>query len=44
MQAGKLHLYDFDVNELIRRCVISLQQIFIENLEFQADFERRECL
>jgi signal transduction histidine kinase len=42
MQAGEvtLNMTDFDVNELIRRCVISLQQIFIEkNLEFQADFE-----
>ncbi len=42
MQAGEvsLNIADFDVNELIRRCVISLQQMFIEkNLEFQADFE-----
>ena len=42
MHAGEvsLNITDFDVNELIRRCVISLQQMFIEkNLEFQADFE-----
>jgi len=42
MQAGEvtLTMTDFDINELIRRCVISLQQIFIEkNLEFQAEFE-----
>lgn len=42
MQAGEvtLNMTDFDINELIRRSVISLQQIFIEkNLEFQADFE-----
>lgn len=42
MQAGDvtLNMTDFDVNELIRRCVISLQQMFIEkNLEFKADFE-----
>ena len=30
---------DFDINELIRHCVISLQQLLIENLEFKADFE-----
>ena len=42
MQAGEgsLKLIDFDMNELIRRSVISLQQMFIEkNLEFKADFE-----
>ncbi|MGI6123677.1 MAG: ATP-binding protein [Acetivibrionales bacterium] len=42
MQAGEvsLNITDFDINELTRRCVISLQQMFIEkNLEFQADFE-----
>ena len=42
MQAGEitLNMTDFDINELIRRCVISLQQMFIEkNLEFTADFE-----
>ena len=42
MQAGEvtLNMTDFDINELIRRSVISLQHIFIEkNLEFQADFE-----
>lgn len=42
MQAGEIALNksDFDMNELIRRCVISLQQMFIEkDLEFKADFE-----
>lgn len=42
MQAGEvsLKLSDFDMNELVRRSVISLQQMFIEkNLEFKADFE-----
>lgn len=42
MQAGEasLCLSDFDMNELIRRCVINLQQMFIEkNLEFKANFE-----
>lgn len=42
MQAGEeaLNMTDFDVNELIRRCVISLQQMLIEKgLELQADFE-----
>ncbi len=42
MQAGEvvLKMTDFDINELIRRCVISLQQLFIEkNLVFKADFE-----
>jgi signal transduction histidine kinase len=42
MQAGELglNMTDFDVNELIRRCVISLQQLLIEKqLELQADFE-----
>jgi signal transduction histidine kinase len=42
MQAGEvsLKLTDFDINELIRLSVISLQQMFIEkNLEFKADFE-----
>jgi len=42
MQAGEvtLNMTDFDINELIRRCVISLQQIFIEKkLEITADFE-----
>lgn len=41
-QDGKaiLRFSDFDINELIRRCVINLQQSFIEkNLEFKADFE-----
>jgi len=42
MQAGEmtLNMTDFDVNELVRRCVISLQQMLIEkDLEFKADFE-----
>lgn len=42
MQAGEvvLNMTDFDINELVRRCVINLQQLFIEkNLEFKADFE-----
>ncbi|MCX7772670.1 MAG: HAMP domain-containing histidine kinase [Clostridia bacterium] len=42
MQAGEvqLKLTDFDIHELIRRSVISLQQFFEEkNLEFTADFE-----
>jgi len=42
MQAGEvvLKMTDFDINELIRRCVISLQQLIIEkNLVFKADFE-----
>ncbi|MGI6623547.1 MAG: HAMP domain-containing protein [Clostridiaceae bacterium] len=42
MQAGEviLNMTDFDINELIRHCVISLQQLLIEkNLEFKADFE-----
>lgn len=35
-----LKMSDFDINELIRRCVITLQQMLIEkNLEFKADFE-----
>ncbi len=42
MQDGKvnLNISDFDINELIRRCVIGFQQMFIEKeLEFNADFE-----
>ena len=42
MQAGEIRfkMADFDINELVRRCVISLQQMFIEKeLEFRADFE-----
>lgn len=42
MQAGEvlLSMTDFDINELVRRCVISLQQMLIEKeLEFKADFE-----
>ncbi len=42
MQAGEaaLNITVFDINELVRRCVISLQQMFIEkNLDFQAEFE-----
>lgn len=42
LQAGdkKLNITVFDINELIRRCVISLQQMFVnKNLEFTADFE-----
>ncbi len=42
MQAGEvdLKMTSFDINELVRRCVISLQQLFIEkNLDFTADFE-----
>ncbi len=42
MQAGEVTLKpsEFDINELIRRCVISLQQMLIEkNLEFKAKFE-----
>lgn len=42
MQAGEktLNITRFDVNELVRRCVISLQQMFIEkDLEFTAEFE-----
>jgi len=42
MQAGEvsLKLSHFDMNELVRRSVISLQQLFIEkNLELKADFE-----
>ncbi len=42
MQAGEVTLKpsEFDINELIRRCVISLQQMLIEkNLEFKANFE-----
>ncbi|NLM75143.1 MAG: cell wall metabolism sensor histidine kinase WalK [Clostridiaceae bacterium] len=47
MQGGetKLNISVFDVNELVRRCVISLQQMFIEkNLEFNADFEQEKML
>jgi len=47
MQGGetKLNISVFDINELIRRCVISLQQMFIEkNLEFSADFEQEKML
>ncbi len=42
MQGGEITLNhsDFDMNELIRRCVIGLQQMLVEkNLEFKADFE-----
>ena len=42
MQAGEatLKFSDFDINELIRRCVIGLQNLFIEkNLDFKANFE-----
>jgi len=42
MQAGEaaLNITVCDINELVRRCVISLQQMFIEkNLDFQAEFE-----
>lgn len=42
LQGGEvtLNLSNFDINELIRRSVISLQQMFIEkSLEFKADFE-----
>lgn len=42
LQAGdnKLNITSFDINESVRRCVISLQQTFIsKNLEFTADFE-----
>jgi signal transduction histidine kinase len=42
MQAGEVSLNksDFDMNELVRRSVIGLQQMFIEkDLEFKADFE-----
>lgn len=42
MQAGEvvLHMTDFDINEVVRRCVINLQQMLIEkDLEFKADFE-----
>lgn len=41
-QAGdnKLNITVFDINESIRRCVISLQQMFIKkNLELMAEFE-----
>lgn len=42
MQAGEIALKpsDFDMNELVRRCVISLQQMLIEkDLGFKANFE-----
>lgn len=42
IQAGemKLKITSFDINELVRRSVISLQQLLVEkNLEFSADFE-----
>jgi signal transduction histidine kinase len=42
MQGGEVTLKpsNFDMNELIRRCVIGLQQMFIEkNLGFKANFE-----
>lgn len=42
LQAGEVRLKVtvFDINELIRRSVISLQQLLVEkNLEFTADFE-----
>lgn len=42
MQAGelKLNITVFDINELVRRCVISFQQMLIEKeLNFNADFE-----
>lgn len=42
LQGGEetLSLEDFDINELIRRTVIGLQQMFLEkNLEFKAVFE-----
>lgn len=42
MQSGKIDLnyMVFDINELIRRCVITFQQGFLEkNLDFRADFE-----
>jgi len=42
LQAGdsKLNMTVFDINETVRRCVISLQQMFIrKNLEFTAEFE-----
>jgi len=41
-QAGdnRLNITVFDINERIRRCVISLQQMIVgKNLEFTADFE-----
>ncbi|NMA67282.1 MAG: cell wall metabolism sensor histidine kinase WalK [Clostridiaceae bacterium] len=47
MQGGdiKLNISIFDINELVRRCVISLQQLFIEKeLEFKADFEQEKML
>jgi signal transduction histidine kinase len=42
MQAGEtaLNITVFDINELVRRCVINLQQMLIEkNLDFKAEFE-----
>mgnify|MGYP000908390831 FL=1 len=42
LQAGdsKLNMTVFDINETVRRCVISLQQMFVEkDLKFRAEFE-----
>lgn len=45
MEAGeiKLSLRDFDINELIRRCIITLEnQITEKNLEIEAEFQKEE--
>ena len=45
MEAGEMsfHLRNFNLNELIRRCIIKLENIFIEKgLQVEADFETDE--
>jgi len=45
MESGemKLSLRDFDINELIRRCIINLEnQIIEKNLEIEANFQKEE--
>jgi len=47
MEAGetKLNITTFDVNELLRRCVIKMETLLIENeLTVDADFEEEEIL
>ncbi|MCX7711537.1 MAG: cell wall metabolism sensor histidine kinase WalK [Clostridia bacterium] len=47
MEAGEMsfQLKDFDINELIRRCIIKLEtQITAKDLQVEADFEEEEML